>query len=347
MYLTAFCVLQVINAENMFSLDPALIPKFYEAYKDDPVMQSVDAFLCYDPPAICQLYEPFNKSLIIIATNRYYITRQSHERWQKWNEDLVHYASDPRNVIAANNCYDVQMIHYFTGLDAEWIPAFAGYTSTTYNPTRPGFLLSKRRVDKEFNWIFLHQFKEACKSLSRDLPVPELIQIEDRYPTYKYDDLAMHRGIVHLPYQVSTMSIFEQYRMNIPLFFPSKALLLQWSIERWVVRERTLPWLVRDPRPFTFPPHSSQQHIPSPNNNDDAEALKYWLQFADYYTLPHITYFNSSWHLAEILQRLTLEDLHAISLQMKKFNEQSKIKLLKTWTRILLAVAKFSPNHPH
>ena len=331
----------------MFSLNPALIPKFYEAYKNDSVMQSVDAFLCYDPPAICELYEPFNKYLIVIASNRYYITRQSNERWETWNRNLIRYASDPRNVLGANNRYDVEMIRYFTGLNVSWIPNFAGYTRTTYNPSRQGFLLSKRRVDEEFEWLFLNQFKEACRSLNGSLPIPELIRIKDRYPHYKYSDLAAHQGIVHLPYQVSTMSIFEQYRMNIPLFFPSKELLLQWSIERWVVRERTLPWLVRDPRPFTRPPHPSQRHVPSPNDNDDAKAMKYWLQFADYYTLPYVTYFNSTEHLAVILQRLTVADLKTISWRMQKFNQQFREELLEKWIRIVQTVAQFSPNRPH
>ena len=141
------------------------------------------------------------------------------------------------------------------------------------------------------------------------------------------------------------MSIFEQYRMNIPLFFPSQELLLQWDITRWVVRERTFPWLVR--RPHTFPPHPSQQHVPSPNDNDDAEAVKYWLQLADYYTLPHITYFNSTEHLAVILQTLTADDLKMISMQMKNFNTKFRKELLMKWMRILQTIAKFSPNHPH
>ena len=336
----------MINADNMFDLNPALIPKFYEAYKHDSLMQSVDAFLCYDPPAICELYAPFNKSLIVIASNRYYIARQSKDLWKKWNEELVTYASDPRNVIAANNRYDAEVIRYFTGLDAEWIPNFTGYTGTTYNLSRQGFLLAKRTRDESFEWWFLEQFKEASKFINQSLPVPELIRIKDRYPMYKYSDLAAHQGIVHLPYQVSTMSILEQYRMNIPLFFPSKELLLQWNIKHWVVKERTLPH-VRDPRPYSFPPHPSQRHIPSPNDNDDAEAMRYWLQFADYYTLPHITYFNSMKHLVVILQRMTAGDLKRISGQMKSYNYKLRKKLLMKWTRILQTVAKFSPNHPH
>jgi len=115
------------------------------------------------------------------------------------------------------------MIRYFTGLEAEWIPSFTGYTRTTYNPSRQGFLLAKRRVDEEFLWSFYEQFQEACKSTNRSLPIPELISLRNRYPSYRYSDLAAHQGIMHLSYQVSTMSIFEQYRMNIPLFFHHKS----------------------------------------------------------------------------------------------------------------------------
>ncbi|CAF5192647.1 unnamed protein product, partial [Rotaria magnacalcarata] len=45
---------------------------------------------------------------------------------------------------------------------------------------------------------------------------------------YRYTELAQHPGIIHIPYQVSLMSIFEQYRMNIPLFVPSLDLLTEW-----------------------------------------------------------------------------------------------------------------------
>ncbi|MCJ7767674.1 hypothetical protein MUP79_04735, partial [Candidatus Bathyarchaeota archaeon] len=33
------------------------------------------------------------------------------------------------------------------------------------------------------------------------------------------------KGIIHMPYECSTMSIFEQYSANVPLFFPSKSFL--------------------------------------------------------------------------------------------------------------------------
>lgn len=52
--------------------------------------------------------------------------------------------------------------------------------------------------------------------------------IRDLYPEYKYTDLSSHTAIVLLPYQVSFMSLFEFYRMEIPMFVPSPQLLASW-----------------------------------------------------------------------------------------------------------------------
>ena len=42
---------------------------------------------------------------------------------------------------------------------------------------------------------------------------------------YKWEDLYKCKAMLHLPYEISTMSIFEQYSANIPLIFPSKVFL--------------------------------------------------------------------------------------------------------------------------
>jgi hypothetical protein len=85
---------------------------FYAAYKDDPVMKSVDAFLCTDVVATCQLYMQFNKTIIIIATTRYNVYREDLRSWNKWTDDLKRIAADPRNVIVANSIYDVRFMRY-------------------------------------------------------------------------------------------------------------------------------------------------------------------------------------------------------------------------------------------
>ena len=73
--------------------------------------------------------------------------------------------------------------------------------------------------------------------------------------------------------------------------------------------------------------------------------LYYWFQFCDFYQFPYIRYFNSIGELVEILQTSKLEDLEKTSKRMKIYNTNLRSVLLKTWRRILISAAKFSPNY--
>ena len=53
-----------------------------------------------------------------------------------------------------------------------------------------------------------------------------------------------HHHRVHVC-QVSTMSLFEYYRMNIPLFAPSLSLLKVWCDRYDLMWERSYGWPVR------------------------------------------------------------------------------------------------------
>ena len=328
-------MLQVIHKENAFAINSTVINDFYEAYKDDPVMKTVDAFLCYDPPAICELFEPFNRSLIIIFTARYYYNRNDLRSKVLWNSKLSRMARDPKNIIAANNIYDVKVVEYYTGIKPVYLPNYCNYTNATYTPTRPGYLLAKRRPNTYLNYWFKRQY-DLVTSKSTSGRVQELIVVDQRYPFYNFTDLAAHRGIVHLPYQVSVMSVFEQYRMNVPLFFPSQQLLLRWNAEHHLLIGRVITW-------FSQRPHPSQRHIPNPVEDRDPKAVAYWLKYADFYTLPHIIYFDSIEHLVELLERFTMDDLQAVSGRMKQYNANLKDKLMHKWTGILQNIAKYRP----
>lgn len=65
--------LQVLTRENGIDLGSCpnkLRRDFFEAYKSDEEMARVDAFLCNHACGMCELFMPFNKSLIVIASTR-------------------------------------------------------------------------------------------------------------------------------------------------------------------------------------------------------------------------------------------------------------------------------------
>lgn len=335
--------LKLINPHNARDLDYSWIPKFYQLYANDTEMDSVDAFGCFHLPALCELYEPFNKSLIILSTIRYELGRFGKERWTRWNNNLIRYAANPKNLIAANNLYDVNYIKYFTGIEPVWLPSFSSHPNVKYNRSREGFVIAHNTNPGFFN-SFIQQYTKLCTEKNCTVRLGELY---GWYGNYKYSDIVAHQGIVHVPYQVSVMSFFEHYRMDIPIFAPSLELLIQWEWKHWAMRERT--WQgAHGPQPVgsAIEPHPSQRSIPDPNCYKE-DTVRYWVKFSDYYQFPHIIYYDSIEHLITLLHTTTAEELIRVSEKMRLFNYGEEKRLRKKWRDILLNIAKHSTNDPH
>ena len=337
-------VLEIDRWRGM-SLDPCpnkIRKDFFNAYRNDPEMQRVDAIICSHPVANCELYMPFNKSMIIYATTRLefgrndrfidwrtpYMTDANKYRWIEWINNIRKIAANPRNIIAANNLYDAKYITYHTGIEVEYIPSWCGDFNTTYNPTRPEIILGPYRdnlnfptFDEKLAWKhpIMVSLLVAAASTGTKLKFARLRQL---YPKYSLSDLAAHPAMVITPYQVSVMSFFEYYRLNIPLFVPSKALIVEWSVKYNNMWER----VYGDPELLVDNP----RNISSPYLNTK-EALEYWLPFSDYYVFPHITEFDSH---EDLIKKLETADLRAISKKMREFNRKQKKELKETWTRI-------------
>lgn len=106
--------LRVINKQNGIKLGSCpndLIRSFYDAYIRDTEMLSSNAILCTHAASMCELFMPFNKSLIVVASTRYEIGRHEPERWERWNSNLEKIARGQFNIVAANNRYDQVFIY--------------------------------------------------------------------------------------------------------------------------------------------------------------------------------------------------------------------------------------------
>ncbi len=99
------------------------------------------------------------------------------------------------------------------------------------------------------------------------------------------------------------------------------------------------------PDPITFERqfenNLSTTHAFSPNS-DEYSALKYWLQFADYYVWPFVTVFDS---FEDLIEKLKAADLPGISRKMKAHNLVRETDLLNNWCRLTMGIAK-SPKTP-
>ena len=66
--------LRVITQQNGIELSPCpnkLRQEFFDAYKNDFEMKQVDIVLCTHATSMCELFMPFNKTMVLIASTRY------------------------------------------------------------------------------------------------------------------------------------------------------------------------------------------------------------------------------------------------------------------------------------
>lgn len=327
--------LKIINSDNGMRLSPELIDQFYRFYKDDPTMKSVTAFICTLPVAMCEAFVPFNKSMVIIATIRYEQARPEPDKWNALNRLLVNVSQHRTSVLAANNLYDAKYIEYFTGLKPLILPNYCAYLTDSYKPTRKQFLVSPIHSSELYDILFA-EFDNIILKRKLNLVI---FPLREMYPQYLYSDLASHRGIIHIPYQVSMVSLTEQYRMNIPLFFPSLDLLTKWHVKYQVVRQRTWNgYMMRQSSKSGIPGLFSK--VPDPNNDMDEDAVHYWLNFADFYQWPHVIYFDS---VDDLVDKMMTVDLDEISRRMRQFNDQVRHSIKATWSKVLLKLTEGRP----
>lgn len=287
--------------------------EFYLTYKDK--FSDYDGFIVTYPPPFALLYKHFNKPIIINNPIRYewpFSFRKND--WEYFNDYLRDGVDTGKIILVANNLHDKKYMEDFIGREVQHIPSICDYYGDYYNPNREDFIYySKGQMPEITSNLIVHKDKI--------------------FTTHKHSDLTKFKGIIHFPYQISYMSIFEQYTANIPLFVPSKNFLMELYKTKKPGILKEVSWN-GECNQYS---HSSINYNGEydPNNYLDYESMNYWLQFADFYDeewMPHIQIFNSFSELEEMVQTVdTLE----ISNKMKEFNKVRKQRIYEMWDNLI------------
>lgn len=283
-------------------------------------------------------------------------------------------ANFDRNIIAANSRYDAKYIEYFTGIKAVYLPSWCGDCDGAYNNVRGGSPrdwgsslvplyapvrkevliipyrsnLDRTRWDTGKN-IEDHPIYKSMAVAMRRARSENLMSsvkfIKDVYGDSNPLHLVDHPAVVVIPYQVSTISLFEVYRMSVPMFVPSLKLLKEWCWEHDLMWEATYGWPERSkdvadrssgsvPDP-NGPPHEKQTGKLSESKSEWEKRFDYWMPLADFYQFKHIVYFDS-WE--DFFVELENTDLFKVSENMRNENELQRKALVEEWSSILTRV---------
>lgn len=249
------CPSSVITEDNWKSLDEAMVDRFYKEHASE--LDQYDAFICGYPPCFLKLFERFNKPIIVVAATRYDFPFCYDPDRLNWLEDSLN--NNKNLILVANNHFDKNYCEHFLSSKWEHIPSLCAYTGAAWsNSNVESVVFSKFSIDIA-NCI--HQ--SLLKS-------------------YRWEDLYGYKSILHFPYNVSTMSIFEQSYAGVPLLFPSLDFAMQLLQAGFPIFSE-----------IVFPNQHLERQAP-------IFLTREWLELSDFYCgVIDVNYFDDSMSISE------------------------------------------------
>lgn len=285
---------------------------FYEQHKD--TLNQYDAFIACYPTEFALLYERWNKPIIVVNCIRYDHPNTFNPAIRdRLNNFLKQKHAEGKLYYVCNNKGDQFYTHYFTGIWGMHIPNLCEYTNAKYTGTKNKFILH----DRSYNVL-----------PSTDL-YTSLGAIRNGDWRYSWQDLYSYKGIIHVPYHNGSMSIFEHYTANIPMFIPSKRYAKELFYQNNILSDLTFYKIHKVPEP---------EDIDNPNSLRNPKILNKWLDTCDFYdeeNMKHIQYFDSPNDLNRLLRTVDVKD---ISNNMAKHNVLRKESVYARWQEILTSI---------
>lgn len=202
---------EFVNQNNWRNLNPISIGRFNNQYKG--VLQEVDFFVVTHTPSFIQIFEKYRKPILCINSTRYEAPYTNNaELWTGLNNSIIRGSESGKLTMWSNNKVDQGYLSKIIGVQSELVPSLCAYVDCRWSPS-----------DKTLIYVAKTDVERAL--LKEKLGEKWLSAEEGLGKNYKYEKLASVSAVFFLPYQLSTMSLFELATMGVPVIVPSAAFL--------------------------------------------------------------------------------------------------------------------------
>ena len=304
----------VLNDGTVFDgyISREVCDKFYDTFKTE--LEKYDGFVACYPVEFGMLYEKWNKPIILVECIRHSIQMYPFIKNNFFDKDFVNFLTNmkKKNLLyyISNNKGDQWCTKYLLDINTIHIPNLCEY-------------IGYKCVSKINNFI-IHEGSHVktnglanCYSLNR---------LRNSSWKYSWKDLYENIGIINNNYNNGSMTIFENYTGNLPMFFPSKKFILKLFHKQKTLSQLTpcILYKLEEPDDFNHP-YSLRNPI----------ILQKWIDACDFYdekNMPYIQFYDSWSDLRKLILTVNVKD---ISEKMKKYNIYRKERIYTLWKNIL------------
>ena len=150
------------------------------------------------------------------------------------------------------------------------------------------------------------------------------------YQGYRYEAIIKNKAIVFFPYSTMSGTMYEWAQMGIPMFFPSKRLMLREQRNYNFLPERTSRGSTRSRGNFATLAYG-RSSMPDPNDDFDEDALDFWFGECEWLKW-NVTFFDSPEDLYVKLKAANFEQMHK---DLSKTAAQMRQQQHAQWSRLL------------
>lgn len=181
---------------------------------------------------------------------------------------------------------------------------------------------------------FMKQLFEACIKKYPDAFDSQAILLAKNQHFLPEGYLDAYTAILHLPYNISTMSIFEQVAANIPVWVPSKKLLQKLWTD--LNEPNELSWTVFN--------EGSEKHASFMDQARNPETVAYYTELADFYTSPISDCIFTFDSIEDLLERIFKENYREkVEKNTASFLKRQE-NTTASWELLFKPLRKFQKN---
>jgi hypothetical protein len=253
---------EIINSQTWHKLSEDLISRFEERY--GKFLRKFDGFVVTHTPAFSQLYRSFEKPILTINSTGYEAPYTDDiKKWDNLNSYMLEATNKKRILLVSNNAGDSDYLKYKSGISTEVFPSYCDYTNLNWAPGGKHKVIIARSpvIEDVIEKLTGGEWKGIRKILGNN---------------YKWKQYLDIKEILYIPYNISTMSLFEFATAGIPITIPSKKLLIDLHSKYQGVLSELSYFQIRNLS-------TDGLDINDPNNYESDYFLHWWLDRADFY----------------------------------------------------------------
>lgn len=182
--------------------------KVFKEHHND-FLSGFNGFVAAHPSSFAALFEGFHKPVLINISTRYeHPFSTDSVAWELLDESLLALSEDGLLFPVANNVGDQEYFTSQTGIPCEYAPSLCGYVGKSAPRVKSGWAIFSNNP-----WLTKYtEEKTRGRWVDRKTLLPG---------HYSWSDLAALEGAFVVPYNSSTMTVFELASLGVSMVIPS------------------------------------------------------------------------------------------------------------------------------